>query len=287
MTSASAGRSSRSSRASRWWTSAAAPGDRSGGERRDARRGIARVAAQEAQGAGRRHAGAAVLVAPVRLAHRLARGVERVVADEPRGARGAREHERCEAARGAARLDRGAVGEQLAAGVLAVPLGQVRRHGAGRSAGRERGLGARERLVEPRGDDRGVVRLRLLAREQRVEGRDVAPRGVAPEPDRLDERRPGAAERIEHEPARRAVALDQRLGELWAGTCRGTGAGRARASCARSAAGPPPTTRARGRSRRTALPASRSRAHASRACGRRRPGLSRDACEERSPRLRA
>ena len=55
---------------------------------------------------------------------------------------------------------------------------------------------------------------RLLARQQRVEGRDVAAHGVAAEPDRLHERRARAAERVEHEAPRRAVPGDQRLGEL-------------------------------------------------------------------------
>ena len=75
-------------------------------------------------------------------------------------------------------------------------------------------LGARERLREAGGDLRRVVLARLLAREQRVEARDVAAHGVAAEPDGLDERRARPAERIQDEAARGAVPPDQRLGEL-------------------------------------------------------------------------
>ena len=156
-----------------------------------------------------------MLVAPVRLAHRLARAVECVVPHEPRRACGTRQHERGEAAVRAVRVDRGAVGEQLAAGVLAVPLGEVRRGVAGApGAGLDQRLGARQRLRKTGRDRRCIVHARLLPREQRVEGRDVAADGVAAEPDCLHERRAGAAERIQHEPARRAVPPDQRLGQL-------------------------------------------------------------------------
>ena len=90
---------------------------------------------------------------------------------------------------------------------------------AGTSAGRVAGASSSSArasvAASPAATAAASCGARLLAREQRVEGRDVAAHRVAAEPDRLDERRARAAERIQHEAARRAVAPDQRLGQLW------------------------------------------------------------------------
>ena len=58
------------------------------------------------------------------------------------------------------------------------------------------------------------VTVRLDAREQAVEGRDVAARGVDSERIRLDEGRPGAYERVVDSIAAREVAAQEGLDEL-------------------------------------------------------------------------
>ena len=159
-----------------------------------------------------------------------------------------------------------AIGEQLPPRFLAVPLGQIGGHVARRLV--REALGARECLGQPGSGCGGVVPSRLLPREQRVEGRDVAAhriasRGRRPPRASCPSRRTGRARG--RPPGSGGGSAPPPAA---AGTCPGRGAGRARAWCARSAAARSRTTRARGRSRRRALPASRSRDHASGACGR-------------------
>ena len=76
------------------------------------------------------------------------------------------------------------------------------------------GLEAGERLSQVTLEDERIVLGRLDAHQQAVEGGHVDPGRIEAALERLDERRPGAGERVEDSPARWHVAAEQLLDEL-------------------------------------------------------------------------
>ena len=99
--------------------------------------------------------------------------------------------------------------EQLARGAGGVPTAYVRR---GPLAGRlsDARVGHTQLLFE----DKRVVGARLDVHQQAVERSHVDARCIEPALERLDERRPGAGERVEDMLARTKVAREQRFDEL-------------------------------------------------------------------------
>ncbi len=177
----------------------------------DARQRVERVAPQEVLGPLDGTAVAPVLVAPVLPTLRLLREVEVEVRRAPGGACGARQdhaehvcvlvvvHDRAEE-------------EELFGSARCEPGLDV--------TGRTLGRAAVEAFEPPQGvsdvalQREEVVRARLDVHQQAVEGRDVDPGRPAAALERLDERRAGAGEGIEHRPRPRQVARQERLHEL-------------------------------------------------------------------------
>ena len=128
-----------------------------------------------------------------------------------RGAGGAREHD-AHHVTVLVVLDQRAVEDELGRGFRRVPrVHEGVRPGRPRSV---EGLEPAQRVAQLVLEREEVVLGRLDAHQQAVEGGDVDPGRIAPALERLDERRAGAGERVEHVPRARQVPLEQRLDEL-------------------------------------------------------------------------
>ncbi len=177
-------------------------------ERLDPRDRVEPVAREEVRRALHRPALPLVLVAPVRAVLRGAREVEVEVRRQPGRAGGPGEdHAQDVGVLGG--VDEAAEGEQLARGPRRVPAADERRRRPGRRLGQ-----LPERVAHVALEREQVVLRGLDAGEQDVERRDVRAGRVPPALERLDERRPRAAEGVEDVPAARDVALEQHLDEL-------------------------------------------------------------------------
>src|SRR5688572_28831125 len=179
----------------------------------DAVERVARVAEQKPSRLLDRPARPAVLVAPVRLHWRGPREIEIEMGRSAGGARSprkdhAKDVDRCDALYELAEV------QQLRRGVRRVPgTDEGRRVRRITAAGLECGrLVARPQKVAAQGIE--VVTSRLDPHEEAVEARDVDSNRVAPRLERLDQRRAGACERVEHAAAGLDVALEERLDEL-------------------------------------------------------------------------
>ncbi len=138
---------------------------------------------------------------------RRTREVEVEVGRQAGGARGPREDD-AEHVCVRVLLEQRAEVQELGGGLGREPLARVAARPQGRAAEPRPSVG--HLLLE----QREVVRPRLHAHEQSVEGSDVDPDRVVARFERLHERRARAGEGIEDAPSRSHVALEQRLDEL-------------------------------------------------------------------------
>jgi hypothetical protein len=174
----------------------------------DPSNGVEPVALEEVRSALDRAALPLVLVAPVRITLGDAREVEVEVRRQPRRPSGAREHH-AQHVRVLVAVDEPAEREQVAGGLRRVP--------AADECGRRDGLGlgdAAERVAHLAFEREQVVRRRLDATEEDIEGGDVRAGRIPPTLERLDERGARAAEGVEDVPGARHVPVEQHLDEL-------------------------------------------------------------------------
>ena len=181
--------------------------DAHAGELHDPRHRVEPVTAQELRRRLDRTACPLVLVAPVLPELRLAREVEVEVRRPPRRAGRAREDD-AQDVRVLVLGDERPEAQQVVARRRCVPRVDVRRRSAGLTF---TPLEARERVPHLALEHERIVRLGLHAHQQAVEGRDVDAGRVQAAFQSLDQRRPGAGERIEHVLARPEVAAEQLL----------------------------------------------------------------------------
>ena len=172
---------------------------------------VERITAEEVLRAFDRAARLPVLVAPVLADLRLAREVEVEVGRPPSRSGGAREDD-AHHVPVLVVLDQRAVEDELGRGFRRVP-----RVHEGVRPGRPRPvecLEAAQRVAQLVLEREQVVLGRLDAHQQAVEGGDVDAGRATSALERLDERRAGTCERVEHVPRARQVPLEQRLDEL-------------------------------------------------------------------------
>ena len=178
-------------------------------ERLDPRERVERVSADEVLGALDRAALALVLEAPVRADLRLLREVEVEVRRQARRPRRAGQHDP-EDVGVLVVADQRAEGEQLGGRLRREPLADVATSGAWHLDVSRRDKASRISLSRTNSLYRAV----LTPTSRQLKAATSTPTAAVAALERLDERRPGAGERVEHAPARRHVPREQDLDEL-------------------------------------------------------------------------